>query len=453
MSGFCSRYTHRGRRLTLAVVLVLSIVLLTACGEKKTTPTAEPNSEVNYDRGADLTGVVRTIDTANGVVTFYNPVLDADETFLYNSATSIQSVNSEEMVMEEVSEGEVYDLYLDQPGGNLSMMRAKSDVVEETDARVIVDPDRGMLTIDGATYSYSNAMVALSDGKAIDPMEVTSMDRVTFRGAQGRAYSLIVTQGHGYIEPTEYADFIGGTLTVQGEAILPVTEGMLLTVPEGRQTIYMRNGDLESQAVASVTRNQVAQINMKDSMTQRPNTARVTFHIHPEGAEVYVNGTMVDATKPVPMYYGVHSLRVVLEGYNTYQGTMQIRDPEPVIRIDLAEEVAKVEDSDSDTESDSDTSTPDPARSEVMDDDGTTQTPSSVDYDVDHKITVSAPDGASVYINGSFKGVAPCEFTKCLGEVTITLQKEGYETKSYSMDIIDDSEDTTISFPDLKANG
>ncbi len=451
MTGTENNRKHRGRRLALACLLVLTVVLTTSCGKEKPAATVEPNSEVNYDRGSDLTGVVKTIDTANGIVTFYNPVLDVDETFLYNSATSIQSVNGEEMVMEEVSAGEVYDLYIDQPGGNLSMMQAKADVIEETDARVVVDPDNQFLTIDGATYSYSNSMVALSDGRAIDPMEITSMDRVTFRGMSGKAYSLIVTQGHGYIEPTEYADFVGGTLTVQGEAILPVTEGMLLTVPEGRQTIYMRNGDLESQAVASVKRNKVAQINMKASMTQRPNTARVTFHIHPEGAEVYVNGTIVDASKPVPMYYGVHSLRVVLEGYNDYQGTMQIRDPEPVIRIDLAEELAKVEESDSD--SDSGTSTPEPAKTEVMDNDGTTQTPSSVDYDVDHKITVSAPDGASVYINGTYKGVAPCSFTKCLGEITLTLQKEGYETKSYSLDIIDDSEDTTISFPELRANG
>ena len=45
--------------------------------------------------------------------------------------------------------------------------------------------------------------------------------------------------------------------------------------------------------------------------------------------------------------------------------------------------------------------------------------------DTDHKITVSAPAGAAVYINGTYKGVAPCSFTKVIGSVTLTLTKEG----------------------------
>ena len=154
---------------------------------------------------------------------------------------------------------------------------------------------------------------------------------------------------------------------------------------------------------------------------------------------------MVDYTKPVPMYYGTHVIKVVLEGYNDYQGTISVKDPEPSFRIDLAEEVASVEDTKTD-ETQSQTETP---SSTVNDDDGTIQTPSSVDYDVDHTITVSSPEGASVDINGTYKGVAPCKFTKCIGQITLTLQKEGYQTKSYSLDIIDDSQDTSLSFPEL----
>ena len=437
------------RLVAVCVLVLLSAVFISACGKQKPAATPVPNSEVNYEKGADLTGVVRSIDRTGGVISFYNPIIEAEESFLYNGATSIQTVNEAEMSMDQVSEGEVYDLYLDDTGGTLAQMRVSAEVTEEDEARVSVDPDRSLLTVDGISYNYSDHVIALSEGQPIDPMEITSMDQVTFRGAQGKAYSIIVTRGHGYIEPTDYADFIGGTLTIQGESILPVTEGMLITVPEGRQKLSMRNGDLQSEAVASVKRNKVAQLNMKESMTQRPNTARVTFHIHPEGAELYINGTMVDYSKPLSMYYGVHSLRVVLEGYNTYQGTMRVQDPEPVIRIDLAEEIATVEDSDGDT-GDNSGGDGSSGQSEVQDDEGL-QNPSGVDYDVDHKITVSAPDGASIYINGTFKGVAPCSFTKCLGEITLTLQKDGYETKSYSLDIVDDSEDTSLSFPELKA--
>ena len=436
-------------RLLRGALFVCLVCALTGCGRKKASPTPVPNEKVTYDKGSDLTGVVKEIDTGSGSVTFYNPVLESEETFLYDSGTSIQSKNGAEMSMDQVSPGEVYDLYLESAGSSsLSQMKANADVIEEESAEVSVDVDSRMMTVDGAKYDYSEHLISLSGGEAIDPMEITEMDRVIFRGLQGKALSVVVTRGHGYIEPTEYKDFIGGTLTVEGEAILPVTDGMLLTVPEGNQTISMKNGDLMSKANLRVMRGKVAKASMKESMTQVPNTARVTFHIHPEGAELYINGTMVEYSKPVSMYYGVHSIKVVLEGYNPYQGTIRIKDPAPSFRIDLSEEVATVEDNGDDTSSDG---SGDGEGSEVTPDDGTVPSPEAADYDVDHKITVSAPEGATVYINGAYRGVAPCTFTKCVGKITLTLQKDGCETKSYTMEIIDDSQDTTLSFPELKA--
>jgi len=440
-----SRNTLRAG-LAQAALCLCVLFALTGCGKQKQTVTPSPNSQVDYEKGSDLTGVVKEIDTENQAVTFYNPVIETEETFLYNSATSIQTKSGAEMSMAEVQPGEVYDLYVEGSGSsNLAQMKATEDLIEEESSVMSVDPDNGKITVDGVKYEYSDHMVTLSDGTEIDPMEITDMDRVTFRGIRGKAYSVVVTRGHGYIEPVEYADFVGGTLYVEGETILPVTEGMLLTVPEGRQTVSMKNGDLTSKADLQVERGKVATLNMKESMTQVPETARVSFHIHPSGAELYINGAMVDYSKPISLYYGMHTVQVVLEGYNTYQGTIRVKDPEPTFRIDLSEEVATVEDKDTATGNDSE-------QSSVTTDEGNVQNPEIADYDVDHKITVSAPDGAAVYINGAYKGVAPCSFTKCVGKITLTLQKEGYETKSYTMEIIDDSQDTSLSFPDLKAN-
>ena len=453
MVGGSGRRDREGRegiwraRLLRGALFVCLACALTGCGKKKPAHTPTPNDKVSYEKGSDLTGVVKEVDEASSTVTFYNPTVESEETFLYDSATSVQTKNGAEMTMAQVSPGEVYELFLDGAGSSsLSQMKASTDVIEEESAEVLVDADSRRMTVDGVRYEYSEHIVSLSDDEPIDPMEITEMDRVTFRGIQGKALSVVVTRGHGYIEPTEYADFVGGTLTVEGESILPVTEGMLLTVPEGQQTISMRNGDLMSKADLQVERGKIAKASMKESMTQVPNTARVTFRIHPEGAELYINGTMVDYSKPVSMYYGLHTIKVVLEGYNPYQGTIRVKDPDPAFRIDLSEEVATVEDTGSDETTDGDG---DGEKSSVADDDGTTPNPSTADYDVEHMIKVTEPVGATVYINGSYRGEVPCSFTKCVGKVTLTLKMDGYETKSYTMEIIDDSLDTTLSFPEL----
>ena len=93
--------------------------------------------------------------------------------------------------------------------------------------------------------------------------------------------------------------------------------------------------------------------------------------------------------------------------------------------------------------------------SSVSEEDNSSSSPktSTTSYDKEHKITVSAPSGAAVYVDGTYKGVVPCDFTKMLGNVTLTLTKEGYETKSYSVQISDDSQNVTWSFPDLTKKG
>ena len=41
-------------------------------------------------------------------------------------------------------------------------------------------------------------------------------------------------------------------------------------------------------------------------------------------------------------------------------------------------------------------------------------------------------------------------FTKIIGSQTISLRKDGYTPKSYSVDVLDDGEDVKLSFSDLK---
>ena len=62
---------------------------------------------------------------------------------------------------------------------------------------------------------------------------------------------------------------------------------------------------------------------------------------------------------------------------------------------------------------------------------------------------VSAPEGAEGYLDIVYKGLAPCTFTKVIGSQTITLRKDGYTTKSYSVDVLDDDQDVKFSFSDL----
>ena len=64
--------------------------------------------------------------------------------------------------------------------------------------------------------------------------------------------------------------------------------------------------------------------------------------MNPQGAELYVNGSLTDPSKPVSLKYGNHSVKVSLEGYEDYSGIITVKDASLTVHINLAEESADV---------------------------------------------------------------------------------------------------------------
>ena len=204
---------------------------------------------------------------------------------------------------------------------------------------------------------------------------------------------------------------------------------------------------------------------------QKPdNKGQVIFAISPFGAELYLNGRLTDYAEPIELNYGRHDVQVELAGYKTYTGILEVRSPNPTIVINLSEEAADSPDdnssdkgsSNTDTANNTDssvtsppsdntlaTSAPASDASSVTATDKTDTSKKDIEYDKAHTISVQAPAGAEVYLNGEYKGIAPCTFPKQIGNETITLSSSGYVTKSYTVAIANDNKDVTWSFPAL----
>ena len=420
---------------------VLSCLLISGCGKKTARPAAtqspNPNAAITYEKGRDFVGVLTKAEA--GTMTFYEPELEKEATYTYNGATEVLTKNDKQISSESLEVGQVFDLYLDDGKTTLQKVQSSKDILETEDVKdVQFNTDESYLEIQGTRYRYGSRFQAFSEGKPIDLQEIAATDEVTFRGVKGKAYSIVVTKGHGYIKPAKYKDFIGGTMTVSGVRILPVTENMLVPVPEGTYEVSMKNGDVEGSRSVAIERDKTLELDMSLFKSTVKDKGQVVFDIDPQGAELYVNGTMTDYSKPVSLKYGKHSIQVILDGYTTYTGIVDVQSANPTVRISLAEEEAEVSSDD---------------ESSVEKDDSNQQNTVTESYDNDHKITVSTPAGASVYLDGNYQGVAPCSFPKKIGAITLTLAKDGYTTKSYSVTTTDDDEDVSWSFPDLTAKG
>lgn len=423
------------------MALILSVCLImSGCGKtgSRQSVQSDPNESITYEKGKDFVGVIKSADVTNKRLTFYNTDAEKEVAYEYTSGTEILTKNEKQISSGSLEVGQVVDVYINAGTNRISKLQLSPDILEyENVKNLVVNADEGYIEINNVRYRYGSGLPVFSNEELVDIKEITRTDEVTFRGVKGKAYSLVITKGHGYIKPEKYKDFIGGTLTVAGMMILPVTENMLIPVPEGTYEVTMKNGDFTGGKTVTVERDKQLVLDMSLFKSVAADRGQVVFDIEPTGAELYVNGILTDYSKPVSLKYGKHSVSVVLDGYTTYTGVVDVQSANPTLRISLADEEAEVVDESDDTS--------------VTDESSQSGSQVSDTYDNLHKITVSTPAGASVYMDGTYKGTAPCSFPKKIGSVTITLSKSGYTTKSYTVTTLDDSKDVEWSFPELES--
>lgn len=63
---------------------------------------------------------------------------------------------------------------------------------------------------------------------------------------------------------------------------------------------------------------------------------------------------------------------------------------------------------------------------------------------------MNEPYDVEVYLDGSYKGISPIGIRKEPGTHVITLRRDGYVTKSYTVTLSDNNEDENFDFRELK---
>ena len=421
------------------IIITLFAVVFTSCSTIRRTRTGGKNVAVSPEPDTQtITGIVIQNDTETKRLQIRELESDVISTLTYDAASLIQDKYKEERYGEEVSVGMI--LQANYQGDNAKLVSAEvpADVWEYQGVQKFsFSSDENMLRVAGSKYQYSGMTFFSADDIEIEPMEFTSEDVVTIRGIGIHVYSVVQTAGHGYIRLANHDSFIGGIAELDNSMFVPVSENTLITAPEGTYRLTLVKKGASATKTVKVEKNEEVTVDFsvyQEVVTQ--NISEVTFDIKPEGAELYLNGTAVDYSTPITLTYGKYNITVALTGYETYTGVLELAKPTVPIRIELADEKS------------SSKSTPKPSATpssdNTNDDDKVTKK-----IDSNHTITVSAPEGAEVYLDNVYKGMAPCSFTKVIGSQTVTLSDTGYVTKSYPVDILDDDKNVKLSFADL----
>lgn len=414
------------------------LLLLGGCGQQ----TAETEPTTAATRTASLKGVVTQNDTQQQQLTVRDLGSDIETVLEYTASSQILDKNQVQLDGEQVETGMIMEFTYDPVQYRVLSADVPEDVWEYQQVdKFSFDTTEKSMQVAGKKYQYLNQTFVGSSGQPIELMELNKQDELTVRGVGYKVYSIVRTTGHGYIRLQNYADFTGGMVEVGNGIILPLNENMLITAREGTYRVMLVKGSATAVKTATVQMDQETTVDFSDYQPAVKEVGKVTFQVEPDGADLTINGTAVDYSEPLTLSFGTYRIKASMTGYSDYSGTLDVEDAESTVHINLADEKAQA--------AESATSTPQTSSGTS----GDTENVQTKKIDSSHTITVSAPEGAQVYLDNVYKGLAPCTFTKVIGSQTLTLSRDGYITKSYSVDILDDDQDVTLKFSELTANG
>lgn len=424
------------------IAAILVMVSATACSlpfqgeEPLSEPTSSPERAdtgfivtrpESYD-SADTAILVDRNEKEN-TLTFLNLELGRRYTLSIDGTTRMYDKYGQSMSLEQFEKGDIVDITFLKSKKHLTVMQLSASAWTHEDVeRYELNMIRRELTIGSEVFRLTDNTQYLSDNRSIEMMDLNPSDVLSFQGIDSEVLSVRVDKGHGYLRLVNDENFVGGWIEIGQSQIQKITEDMLLTVPEGSYQVNISNKGGGGIKTVVINRNEETCLDIGDLEIPEPQYGMVLFSLSPSNAELYIDGTKTDASAPVSLEYGMHQLIVRAENYHSVTRYVSVAQESGGVDIVL-----------------------DPVNDDTKDSSSSTNSSSQVTTNY-YKVYVDAPEHAEVYLDGNYIGISPCSFRKTAGSHTITLRRTGFVTRSYTVQIDDESKDLTLSFADLVAS-
>ena len=390
----------------------------------------------------------------------------------YDGTTDIFGKHGNSLSLDQLLVGEVLDISFTSHSNLLKSMQISSDVWTMSDVSEFLIGENGRtMTIGSDIYRITDDTIISGGDSIAKLMDITDVDTITVKGKDRNLYSVIIEQGHGYVRLQNDAYFVGGWIEIGQRIIKKVSADMLIPVPEGNYHVRLTNKGYAGEEDIVVTRDEETVIDLSKIEIEEVAIGHVEFDIEPDFAQLFVDGEITEYEDRVPLEYGIHSIHVELAGYVSVDTNIRVSSEYADVEISLepdSESTDKGKTSSSASSSATPTQAPTAAPDAVSTPtltpiptlaDAVTPIPTSsavidssaptVVVSADNKMYIESPKDAAVYIDGVYIGIVPASTMKITGNHTITLSRDGYKTRSYSVSIGDDGKDVTFSFSDL----
>lgn len=425
------------KKIRIIFFLSLMMLLLTGCqgentnhgNENKELETGFIVAEPGMYDSAD-TAVIVNINRRDQKIVFYNSIVKRNYTLTYDGSCNSTDKYGESISMEQLQVGEVVQIHFLKDKKKLaSIQRYSEAVIYENISSFNIDEKKQEIALADKLFHFDENLLIFSNEKEIELMDLNELDKLTITTLGTQVLSIRVEEGHGYLRLKNETALVGGWIEVGNDLIYKITESMLLVVPEGKHELLLSKGSMVEKRQIEVVRDKETELDLKDFVVEeKKEYGNIIFVVSPKDAEVYIDGEFVDLESPYQAEYGIHQMLVRAEGYQTVTQYIKVGQKNATMEVNLQKQ-RKPSVSDNNTDSSVSSNSPVSTTGGML--------------------TITAPEGAELYMDGNYIGVVPCSVKKTEGIHVIVLRKSGYDTRSYTIQLENGKIDQSMSFSEL----
>lgn len=334
-----------GKHWLLALVIFTVFVALSGCGRKDDGPVSmkgyasgvEAATEEETQAEESSLYTVSGVDTTLSTMTFLNIDTGRYEQYSYTDGTIFKDRHGSLISAASMVPGKVVTLTLRDKDLILEKVEQSADAWEMDDiGKFSYNEEDKIFTIGDTKYSYDEELQVFSGDAAIELSAVTGQDTLRIQGIDRKVLSVSVTTGHGVIQLVNTQALEGGWLSLNHKNYYKITENMQLEVPEGTYELTVAGNGYGGSTGVAVTRNEQTSVDVDSIKGEDSKYCTLTFAVDVAGALMYIDGSQVDYTQPLQLQYGIHSIQITADGYDTWSKRLYVNSPEAQIEIALS---------------------------------------------------------------------------------------------------------------------
>lgn len=344
------------RRQIQLICVMLSLLCLCACTGQKDSGivqgrmgtgnlTEEKKQEIPDSESVSETEeiledlqlyIVTKVDTNKKTVDFQKVTDGRLEQYSYVTGTRFLNKYGDSMAVSSLRPGDVAEIKASAKSGELTQLQLSGDVwVQDDIVNYSVNEDNHAFTIGKTKYFYDEGMELYSGDTKVRFSDLGESDVLRAVGIDKKIISLAVTRGHGYLALANTEIFEDSFICVGDKIFEQVTKNLKIEVPEGTHLVTVANNGYGGSREVTITRNRTTSLNLDELKGEGPKFCKIKFVVGVDGAVLKIDEEKIDYSKPVKVQYGVHTIAVSAEGYETITQKLVVNSKEAEIEIAL----------------------------------------------------------------------------------------------------------------------